>query len=203
MKRPTVWQHEARPLFQRERFPISSNRQFPYTVAKGMAKSAIWERQQERWLKVLTEHLSDEHLSRIQVGVRSQSMFSVGNRRTQTTLAQLRFGHTKLNAHQFRFMAVETPICDCGGAEEFVAHYPLECPLFDSHRFFLVRTVTAILPFGVELFGEHTTWRLRVYLGHSFLWSSCPSSHEICSKHWPFQLGCDQYFWQCSFPCSN
>ena len=156
-------------LISKRTIPLLVQPPIPHTVAKGMAKSAIWERQQERWLKVLTEHLSNEHLSRIQVGVRSQSMFSVGNRRTQTTLAQLRFGHTKLNAHQFRFMAVETPICDCGGAEESVAHYLLECPLFDSHRFFLVRTVTAILPFGVELSenillgGSEFTWGKASY----------------------------------------
>ena len=60
-------------------------------------------------------------------------------------------------------------MCECDTAEETVYHYLLECPLFDRHRFFLVRSVTALLPFDVDLSenillgGSEFTWGRASY----------------------------------------
>jgi len=130
--------------------PIAGQPAIPHSVSKGMLKSAIWCRQLDKWMHIMADRAGCEHLSRVQLGVRPVPLFFIGSRRTQTTLARLRFGHVNLNAHLFRFKSVESPYCACGDAEETVSHYLIDCVLYENQRRRMMQTVCAVLPVGTD-----------------------------------------------------
>jgi len=124
--------------------------QIPLSVSKSLTRTAISNRQRERWYHSFANHLGEDHLSRVQLTLKFNPRFTTGDRFTQTTLAQLRFGHSDLRAHQARFDN-STPMCACGTALETTAHYLLHCPLFDSQRYFLEQKLERILPSDVQI----------------------------------------------------
>ena len=130
--------------------PIVGQPPLPHTVAKGMLRAAIWSQQVDQWMNIMAQHFGCDHLSRIHLGVRSAELFSVGSRRSQTTLARLRFGHVGLNAHLFRFRTTDTSCCACREADETVSHYLLDCPLYDEPRHKMMQSVSYVLPVGID-----------------------------------------------------
>jgi len=149
--------------------PIEDQPPVPHTVAKGMIRSAIWNQQIGKWMNVMAQRLGCDHLSRIQLGARPVKLFYVGARRTQTTLARLRFGHVNLNAHMFRFNAADSPCCACGEGHETVSHFLLYCPLFKIQRQRMMQSVRTVLPVGTDpteqilLGGADFEWGTRKY----------------------------------------
>ena len=114
--------------------PAARHPRVPHTVSRGMAKSALWEKLQRSWLRVLKAHEGTDHLSHVQPGVRRVNRLLVGDRLTQTTLARLRFGHSDLAAHCTNTDDSVSSMCICGVAEETTDHYLLHCRLFESQR---------------------------------------------------------------------
>jgi len=119
--------------------------QIPLIVSRSLTRMAISNQQRERWYQSLAEHLDRDHLSRIQLSTTFNERFSAGNRATQSILAQLRFGHSTLNAHKAQLDGSD-PTCSCGAAPETTSHYLLECPLFANERFILETKVNRLLP---------------------------------------------------------
>ena len=117
----------------------------PLSVSRSLTKTSISNRQRERWYQSFAEHLGQDHLSTVHLSTSFNPRFSVGDRFTQTVLAQLRFGHSDLRAHQARFDN-SSPMCSCGNAPETTAHFLLHCPLFDSQRHPLERKLENLLP---------------------------------------------------------
>ena len=95
-------------------------------------------------------------------------LFLYGDRFTQTTLAQLRLGHSQLRAHQARLDGSD-PTCQCGLSQETAHHFLLECPLYDSQRFALFHTLGNLLPphcnlsEGILLGSHEFKWRKPLY----------------------------------------
>ena len=138
--------------------PTPNQVKVPYTISKGMAKTAIWERLQENWLRAFAQQIGVDHLSNVQLGVRAVKRFFVGDRYTQTTLARLRFGHSDLAAHKAKHDDSISSMCECGFEEETSEHFLLRCSIFDSERSPLVRYVHSMFP-------EMTTVSASMLLG--------------------------------------
>jgi len=121
-----------RPL----RLPPSTPRTYPQpliplSVSKSLTRTSLFNRQSERWYNAFAEHLGQDHLSRIQLSNSFNPGFSLGDRVTQTTLAQLRFGHSVLRAHQARFNN-SSPMCACDTAPDNSALSTRMSPLWLS-----------------------------------------------------------------------
>lgn len=126
----------------------------PASVSNSLTRIAISNRQREGWYRSFAEHLGSDHLSRIQLSTTFNPRFSMGNRVTQSFLAQLRFGHSALNAHKAR-LDQSDPTCSCGTAPETSSHFLLDCPLYALQRSTLEAKVTRVLPLDAE-FTERT-----------------------------------------------
>ena len=117
----------------------------PVSVSRSLTKTSLFNQQRERWYRSFAAHIDQDHLTRIQLSTTFNPRFSMGNRYTQTVLAQLRFGHSDLRAHQARFDNL-SPMCPCGTAQETSAHFLLYCPLFERQRHMLERKLESLLP---------------------------------------------------------
>ena len=135
--------------------PTPNQARVPYTVSKGMAKTAIWEKLQEDWLRVFALQTGVDHLSNVQLGVRAVNRFFLGDRYTQTTLARLRFGHSDLAAHKAKHDQTISSMCECGTEEETTEHFLLRCTLFDIERYpllwYVQRTFLDDLPVNANM----------------------------------------------------
>ena len=135
----------------------------PLTVSKSILAAALWSRHQEHWYRVLEQKVDVDHLSILQLSVRSNPLFNTGDHFTQTTLAQLRLGHSGLSAHVAR-REHSNPMCECGTEQETTAHFLLHCPKFDSQRYILALTLDNLLP-------PYTTTTEGILLGSTeFKW---------------------------------
>lgn len=131
--------------------PVRAQPCIPFSVSRGLAKSAVWQQLQENWLRSLPVHEGTDHLTNVQLGVRVMSRFFVGDRTTQTTLARLRFGHSDLAAHRAKTYDTVSSMCECGTDEETTRHFLLYCKRFDSERYPLMHTLASILPEGTSI----------------------------------------------------
>ena len=118
--------------------PSSSNVNqppIPLSLSKYLVKRSLSNRENYRWLQSLSYHLGEDHLSsyRLHTNITANKRFVVGSRKTQTTRARLRLGHSSLNAHTARFAAT-SPLCQCGLSPETTTHFLLECNIYDSQR---------------------------------------------------------------------
>ena len=109
------------------------------------------EQLQERWLRISMGRQDRDHLSHVQLGHVAVSRFFVGSRYAQTTLARFRFGHSELNAHLFRIGRAESPMCACGRNEEDNYHFFMECGLYESPRYTLMRKISNMLPLNTHI----------------------------------------------------
>ena len=75
---------------------------------------------------------------------------SYGKRLPQICQTQLRLGHSRLNAHLFRFNLVPSPGCNCNAPREDTMHYFFICPRCTEYRLNLLNTVCHLLAPGVN-----------------------------------------------------
>lgn len=122
----------------------------PTTLSKSVIKRALNNRENFRWLQILSEHLGEEHLSRLHTSISANKRFFVGSRQTQTALARLRLAHSSLNAHAARFYPIN-PICECGLSQETTSHFLLDCKLYNSQREALKFRLSNLLPYDIPL----------------------------------------------------
>lgn len=131
--------------------PLKNQPPLSCGVSSCIAKAAIKEQLQERWLRISMARQDMDHLSHVQLGLNVVSRFFVGTRYTQTTLARFRFGHSELNAHLFRVGRTESPICECGRGEEDNYHFFMDCAMYESPRHTLLLKVSNMLPINTHI----------------------------------------------------
>ena len=91
------------------------------------AMEAVWNR---RW----HEQREDRHLTQIKERIEYWAVSSMPrDRRAETVMARLRIGHAGVRAHLYRFGLHNSPLCECGEAEN-VKHVLVDCELWRGER---------------------------------------------------------------------
>ena len=70
----------------------------------------------------------------------------VGSKTGNTLHTRLRLNATILNAHLFKIQKAISPCCECGSSKETVAHFVLNCPIFNVQRSELFCQISQLVP---------------------------------------------------------
>ena len=100
----------------------------------GLARNALRERRQQRWIRTVACKNGCQHLSRIKPDAGNSPAFFVGSKSDQRILARLRFGHSALNASTSRFFPGVDELCKCAKEAETASHFLLRCNLYNEAR---------------------------------------------------------------------
>ena len=110
----------------------------------GLARNALRERRQQRWICTVARKHGCQHLSRIKPDTGDSPAFYVGSKADQRLLARLRLGHSALKASTSRFLPGVDDICECGKEPETTRHFLLRCILYAEARKEMLDSVKAV-----------------------------------------------------------
>lgn len=96
-------------------------------------ESIIKKRLKERWQKEWEEDRKGRWFFRVQSKV-GEMRCAGGNRRDETVISRLRFGHTGLNGMLWKIGKHDTGRCDYCGQEETVEHVVQQCQRYEQER---------------------------------------------------------------------
>ena len=111
---------------------------FKHPPQKSCRTQEIKAEAQETWRKLWTHSDKAGHLRRIlsregtEAGPKLYN--NIPDRRSVSTLVQLRTGHCMLNKYLYRIGKKDSPECTCEHGIESVEHYLLECPKYQGQR---------------------------------------------------------------------
>lgn len=111
--------------------------------SKSEVKSLIKLRLRERWQKQWEEERKGRWFFRIQRKV-GEMRGAERNRKEETIITRLRFGHTGLNGSLFKIGKHETGRCEYCGQEETVKHVIINCQRFEEERRLLIQNLRDI-----------------------------------------------------------
>lgn len=96
----------------------------------GLQKQSCFQKWQDIW----NNSTMGRRFYSIKSNVNNQPWFldSPFNRQDIVSICRLRFGHVRVNSHLHKINIVDSPMCECGTAEETIDHALFICPLSDS-----------------------------------------------------------------------
>lgn len=104
--------------------------------------------------EVIHNHISslwEVEWQSLKSGTSTRSFFpSIASSKILNTLTlsyqtyQLLTGHCRLNAYQYRFKHISSPLCSCLSEIESIDHFLLRCPIFSTHRVPLIHSVLSL-----------------------------------------------------------